>query len=123
LMPPKNEEPLTPQELALIKLWIDQGAKAPATVREKTKVIVGLPPANVTPVRGIAVSPDKSTIAASRGNQIHIYDAGSGAYVRSLVDPELKTPDKKQPAKAAHPPPVATLAYSPDRKYIGRGTC
>src|SRR6516164_3604440 len=27
-MPPKNEEPLVPEELALIKLWIDQGAKA-----------------------------------------------------------------------------------------------
>src|SRR5215212_9426220 len=27
LMPPKDEEPLTPQELALVKLWIDQGAK------------------------------------------------------------------------------------------------
>src|SRR5262249_10806756 len=29
-MPPKDEEPLTPQELALIKLWIDQGAKPPS---------------------------------------------------------------------------------------------
>src|SRR6516164_7407911 len=30
-MPPKSEEPLTPEELALIKLWIEQGAKAPAS--------------------------------------------------------------------------------------------
>ena len=29
-MPPKSEDPLTPEELALIKLWIDQGAKAPS---------------------------------------------------------------------------------------------
>src|SRR3954454_9542241 len=28
--PPIDEEPLTPQELALLKLWIDQGAKGPA---------------------------------------------------------------------------------------------
>src|SRR4051812_3472671 len=34
LMPPKSEEPLTPEELALIKLWIDQGAKAPTGMRE-----------------------------------------------------------------------------------------
>src|SRR5437879_4907278 len=33
LMPPKSEEPLTPEELAVIKLWIDQGAKAPQTRR------------------------------------------------------------------------------------------
>src|SRR5215472_1292063 len=26
-MPPKKEEPMTPEELALVKLWIDQGAK------------------------------------------------------------------------------------------------
>src|SRR5438270_521488 len=30
-MPPKDEEPLTPQELALIKIWIDQGAKVLGT--------------------------------------------------------------------------------------------
>src|SRR5258708_5100969 len=28
-MPPKREEPLAPEELAIVKLWIDQGAKAP----------------------------------------------------------------------------------------------
>ena len=122
LMPPKNEEPLTPEELALIKLWIDQGAKAPATAREKPKIVVGLPPANVHPVRGLAVSPDKSTIAASRGNEIHIYDAGSGQYIRSLVDPDLKTPDKKQEVKAAHLSLVESLAYSPDGKYLASGS-
>lgn len=122
LMPPKNEEPLTPEELALIKLWIDQGAKAPATVREKPKIVVGLPPVNVQPVRGIAISPDKSTVAASRGNQIHIYDAGSGAFIRSLVDPDLKTPDKKQAVSAAHLSLIESLSYSPDGKYIASGS-
>jgi mono/diheme cytochrome c family protein len=29
-MPPKGEPPLTSDEIALVKLWIDQGAKAPA---------------------------------------------------------------------------------------------
>src|SRR5437870_2227004 len=41
-MPPKSEEPLTPQELALIKLWIDQGAKSSSGQRELPKVVVGL---------------------------------------------------------------------------------
>src|SRR5262249_967331 len=43
-MPPKDEVPLSPEELALVKLWIDQGAKAPTGVRVKPKVIVGPPP-------------------------------------------------------------------------------
>src|SRR4051812_4417945 len=62
-MPPKGEEPLNPQELATIGLWIDQGAKAPSGVRERPKIVVGLPPTNVHPARAVAVSPDKTIIA------------------------------------------------------------
>jgi WD40 repeat protein len=119
-MPPKGEEPLTPEELALIKLWIDQGAKAPTGAREKAKVIVTAPPPGVHPVRGLVVSPDKSIVVASRGNQIHVYDSGSGAYVRSLIDPDLTTPDKK-PLQAAHLSLVESLAISPDGKLIASG--
>jgi WD40 repeat protein len=121
-MPPEEEgDPLTPEELALIKLWIDQGAKAPVGMREKVKVVVGLPPAPVHPVRALAVSPDKSTVAAGRGNEIHVYDAGSGAYIRSLVDPNLTTPDKK-PVKAAHLSLVESMAFSPDGKFLASGS-
>ena len=42
-------------------------------------------PSGVFPVRAIAISPDKSTVAASRGNQIHIYEGAKGEFVRSLV--------------------------------------
>src|SRR5207253_1580316 len=86
LMPPKNEVPLTPEELAVVKLWIDEGAKAPSGARVRPKVIVGLPPATVHPVRALALSPDKSMVAAGRANQIHVYDAGSGKFIRALVD-------------------------------------
>jgi WD40 repeat protein len=120
-MPPKREEPLTPEELATIKLWIDQGAKAPTTIRERPKVVLSAPPAGVNPVLSVAVSADKSAVAASRGNQIHIYDAGSGAYIRSLIDPALTTADKK-PIKAAHLSLVESLAYSPDGRYLASGS-
>jgi WD40 repeat protein len=120
LMPPKTEEPLTPEELALVKLWIDQGAKPPTGVREKVKIVVGLPPANVHPVRAIAVAPDKSGIAIGRGNQIHVFDGG-GTYIRTLADPNLKGPDGKA-VKAAHLSLVESLAYSKDGKYIASGS-
>jgi WD40 repeat protein len=119
-MPPKGEEPLTPQELALIKLWIDQGAKPPTGVREKTKVVIGLPPASVHPVRAIAVAPDKSAIAVGRGNQIHVFDA-TGKYLRSLTDPNVKTADGK-PVPAAHLSLVESLAYSKDGKTLASGS-
>ncbi len=120
-MPPKSEESLTSSELALIKLWIDQGAKPPTGLREMLKVVVKAPPPTVVSVLGVAISPDKSAVAASRGNQIHVYDAGSGAYVRSLIDGKLVGPDKK-PVKAAHLSLVESLAWSPDGKYIASGS-
>src|SRR5207253_10138631 len=42
-MPPRGEVPAAPEELALVKLWIDQGAKAPSGQRERPKIIVSLP--------------------------------------------------------------------------------
>jgi WD40 repeat protein len=120
-MPPKSEEPLTPQELALIKLWIDQGAKPPSMRREKPKAVISGLPASVHPVRALAVSPDKSALAAGRGNQIHIYNASTGAYLRSLYDPELTLPDK-QPLKFAHAAIVDAIAYSPDGKLLASGS-
>ena len=75
IMPPKTEEPLTSQELSLVKLWIDEGAKAPTTIRAKEKIIVNLPPALVKPVRAVAVTPDGKSVAASRGNQVHVFES------------------------------------------------
>ena len=120
-MPPDDETPLSPQELALIKLWIDQGAKPPGGPSERPKIVLSVPPANVHPVRAVAISADKSTVAAGRGNQIHIYDAGSGTAIRTLVDPKLTAPGGK-PVQAAHLALVDALAFSPDGKYLASGS-
>src|SRR5262249_40318811 len=121
IMPPKTEDPLSPQELTLIKLWIDQGAKPPTTERVRAKVVVNLPPALVKPVRAVAGSPDGKLVAGSRGNQVHLYDGKTGNYVKTLLDPQLKTPDGKE-AKAAHVSLVESMAYSPDGKTLATGS-
>ncbi len=134
MMPPKGDEPLTSQELSLIKLWIDEGAKAPTTMKVKEKIVVNLPAALVKPVRALAVSPDGKAIAASRGNQINVFalkitpaDKKGGPekkeweYAKSFFDPQLKTPDGK-PAKAAHISLVESMAFSPDGKTLATGS-
>lgn len=120
-MPPEEEQPATAEELALIKLWIDQGAKAPVFARKTETIKPVPPPANVTPVRALAISPDKSILAASRGNQIHVYEGAKGEYLRTLVSPGLKSPDGKE-VKAAHISLVDSMAFSPDGKFLASGS-
>jgi WD40 repeat protein len=120
-MPPKDEPALTPMELAVIALWIDQGAKAPTGEIVASKIVIGLPPANVTPVRAVAVSPDKAFIVAGRGNQLYVFDGMKGDFLRKLTDPDLTTADKK-PVEAAHLSIVEALAFSPDGKYLASGS-
>ena len=135
IMPPKSEDPLTSPELSLLKLWIDEGAKMPTMARVKRKVIVDLPPALVKPVRAVAVSPDGKLVAASRGNQVHLFelksepaDAKKGiakkddwTYSKSLVDATLKSPSGKE-AKAAHISLVESMAFAPDGKTLATGS-
>ena len=124
VMPPKSEEnPLAGAEVSLIKLWINQGAKPPAIdTKIKRTVALSLPPILVKPVRAVAVSPDKTTVAAGRGNQIHLFDAKTGAFKKSLIDPELKTTDGKPAANSAHVSLVESMAYSPDGKTLATGS-
>ncbi len=121
IMPPKDETPLTSQELSLVKLWIDQGAKPPVGMGlTRPKVVLTLPPALVKPVRGVAISPDAKTVAAGRGNQIHLYKA-TGEHLKTLLDPNLKTTDGKA-ATAAHVSLVEALAFSIDGKTLASGS-
>jgi WD40 repeat protein len=109
-MPPKDEEPLTPKELALLKLWIDQGAKGSTVARSPIAVTLRPLPANVQPVRALAISPDKSIVAVGRGNQILLHDAKSGDRLRTLGSP------------TAHASIVDALAFAPDGHTLASGS-
>ncbi len=88
----------------------------------KPKVVLGLPPAIVKPVRAVAVSSDKvPMIASGRGNQIHLYNGVDGKFIKTLLDPDLTTPDKK-PVSAAHLSLVESMAFSPDGKTLASGS-
>jgi WD40 repeat protein len=122
IMPPaKEEQPLTPMELALIKLWIDQGAKPPTMKIEKPKIVVGIPPSIIKTVRAVAVSADGKQVAAARSNQAFLFNPVDGKAIKSFVDPNLTTADKK-PVAAAHLSLVESMAFSPDGKTLATGS-
>jgi WD40 repeat protein len=115
-MPPKKEAPLTPEELAILKLWVDQGAKPGSALPESTRVALTPPPSIVHPILGLVISPDKKFVAAARGCNVELFDA-TGKALRSLADPAVVGADKK-PLNSAHASLVEALALSPDGKTL-----
>jgi WD40 repeat protein len=119
-MPPRGKgDPLTAQELALVQLWITQGAKnSSSTVQaEKAAPKLGKLPLQVQPVMAVALSKDKSLVAAGRGGQIHLYETAKGGYLRAFVQPDLKD-DKGVSLGQAHLDVVQAIQFSPDSKLL-----
>lgn len=108
-MPPKGNKVgavnLTPEELALLKMWIDQGAKA-GEVKAQQIAWQSLPP-GLTPIYAVAVSPGGEYAACSRANQVFVYDLATRKQVAQL---------------AAHRDMVMALAFSPDGSRLVSGS-
>lgn len=115
-MPPKKEMPLAPEELAILKLWVDQGAKPGSGLKTTARITLTPPPGTFHPIRSVVISPDQQFIAAARGCQIDLFDA-TGKPLRALIAPGLIGTDKK-PIQAAHVSLVEALAVSPDGKTL-----
>jgi WD40 repeat protein len=89
IMPPADEgEPLTGEELSLLKQWIDQGAKpgenlSPASTSKKSVTLGTLSP-HIQAVEAIDISPDGKWLAAGRANQVIIHDVSEGKSLATL---------------------------------------
>lgn len=124
LMPPPDNKvaakPLTPEELGLVKLWIDQGA-AGIVSGAGSEVHWQPLPAGVNPIYAVAVTPDGQFAACGRANQIFIYHLPTGRFVCRLTDPELlKTGVYQQPG-VADLDLIQSLAFSPDGALLASG--
>ncbi|HXT42283.1 MAG TPA: c-type cytochrome domain-containing protein [Candidatus Angelobacter sp.] len=109
IMPPgKKREKLKPEEIALIRAWIDAGAKPPAEFKPKELVVPRIepkvPPRN--PVNAIAYSPARKLVAAARYGEVELRSAETHAVVQALE---------------GHRGNVNAIAFSPDGRFLFAG--
>ena len=120
VMPPRDNKVsannLNSNELGLIKLWIDQGAKGEVRA---TKPIEWLPlPPGLNPIYSAALTQDGQFAAVGRANQIFLYHLPSGQDAGRLSDPALVAAGIYGKPGAAHRDMVHSLAFSPDGSLL-----
>ena len=116
-MPPRRNKvganSLTPYQLGLISLWINQGAKG--EVKNVVEKFNWQPvPLSMAPIYSTTISDDGQFAACSRGNQIFIYHLPTQQLVTRLSDPSLGE-------NIAHRDLVQSLSFSPDGKTLASG--
>lgn len=123
LMPPTDNKVgasrLTSEELGLLKLWIDQGAKG--EVKSSQPVAWQPLPAGVNPIYAVALSPDGQFAPAARANQIFIYHLPSGKTICRLTDERLLEAGIYQQPGVAELDLVQSLVFSPDGYRLASG--
>ncbi|WP_152049458.1 c-type cytochrome domain-containing protein [Tautonia marina] len=114
-MPPveKNLEPMTPDELGLLKLWIDQGAKddteemmAELEAADAAIELGALPP-GVNPVLAVDLTGDGNELAVGRANVVQVFDAKTGQEVITL---------------GGHQDLIQSIRFSPDGSRLAAGS-
>ena len=115
-MPPPgnkvNAPDLTPEELGLLKLWIDQGLNGTA-VSDNVADWRGFPSQHLS-VSATALSASGRIAAAARGNQIHLTEVPTGISLGLLTDPELAKLDLYKDKSAADRDAVMSVAFGGD---------
>ena len=123
-MPPKGNKSaaadLTPEQLGLIKLWIDQGAKM-STPAARVIEWQALPP-GLHPIYAVALTADGQFAAGGRANQIFVYHLPTGRLVTRLTDSVLLKSGLYPAAGVAHRDLVASLTFSPDGARLASGS-
>ena len=114
-MPPKdnkvNATDFTSGQLALLKLWIDQGARG--EVHAAAPIHWLAQPPELEPILAVALTSDGQFAACGRGNDVLIYHIPSGQLAARLAAAGL--------TNGTHRDLVNTLAFSPDGNQLASG--
>src|SRR6266498_2220578 len=84
IMPPgKKREKLKPEQIALIRAWIDAGAKPPAEFKPRELVVPKIEPKVPPrkPINAIAYAPAKELVAVARYGEVELRSAKTRAVV------------------------------------------
>jgi WD40 repeat protein/mono/diheme cytochrome c family protein len=91
---PKDADPLTPEQQAVVKKWIDTGARLDAGVSATAQLITIMPkpiqppPPEAyrvpVPVMAVAFSPDGNLVATSGYREVIVWNATDGQLVRRI---------------------------------------
>ena len=102
---PKEGDPLTAQEVAVIESWIKQGATDDTPANANSFKIAGPPTYTTAPViSALAFSPDGKVLAVSGYHEVLLHSPTGSNIVARLV---------------GESPRIESLAYSPDGKMLG----
>lgn len=116
IMPPEDNDvdapALSPDQLALLKLWINQGAKDDSSQLAQDIQWYPLPP-GLNPVYSTAVSPDGRFAAGSRANQVFLYDLPTGREISRLTDPAFLEDGLYDRPGIAHLDQIQSMAFAP----------
>lgn len=112
VMPPKDkkdQKPLTPEELGLIKLWIDAGAPDDSAENKPAAkpIELGALPPGVQPIVAVDMTADGGRVAAGRANVVQVYEPESGLEIVSL---------------GGHKDIIQSIRFSPDGKRLAAGS-
>jgi WD40 repeat protein len=124
-MPPPDNDvsapALTSQELGLIKLWIDAGAKGSEGGGVLSPQNWRPLPRGPNPIYSVAITPDGQFTACSRADQIFIYHTPTGQLITRLTDPALADASSDQRPGRAHLDLVQSLAFSKEGDLLASG--
>ena len=99
--------PMTPEELGLLKLWIDAGAPDSVAAPEASPAPLGTLPEGLRPIVAVDVTPDGRLVAAGRGGRVIVVESNTGRVVADL---------------GGHHDIIQSVRFAPDGSRLAAGS-
>jgi len=124
LMPPRKNKvgagTLSPQQLGLLKLWIDQGCKDSQTFEVEAPRWQPVTSA-WHPIYAVALDTDGQFAACGRAGHLYLYHVPTGRLVEQPADPKLSALVPAGQPGLADRDAILSMTFSPDGSLLATG--